>query len=333
MRTSPSFSVLASCSAICASLAAGSAAQAQRHSAPVHVQAPAPGWGPGRRQGPPQGGAVPSNANVQSGAMYPGFTPNYNPRAAVLSNANAQSGAMNPGFTPNYNPGSGAGIYNANQNAPMQFGNAMSSGVGAFQGGGYYQQPQQPYFQQPQQGYYQQPQQGYGQQPQQGYDQQPQQGYYQRGYDQQPQQQASVTGGGQRYQIPAGYEAYGPGTTINYGGANYVVGGDGTMAASAGGSQGVFQPTAPQRYQIPAGYEAYGPGTTVNYGGASYVIGDDGTMTPAAGGYQQQAAVSQPTAPQRYQIPAGYEAYGPGTIINYGDANYVIGGDGTMSPN
>ena len=88
-----------------------------------------------------------------------------------------------------------------------------------------------------------------------------------------------------------------------------------------------------QRYQIPGGYEAYGPGTTINYGGASYVVGGDGTMTPAAGGYQQQAAVSQPTAPQRYQIPAGYEAYGPGTLINYGGANYVIGGDGTMSPN
>ena len=295
MRTSPSFSVLASCSAICASLAGGSAAQAQRHSAPVYVQAPAqnrpaqPGWGQGRLAQPGWGSgrlsntdrsAVLSNVNAQSGTMNPGFTPNYNPHAAVLSNANAQSGAMNPGFTPNYNPGSGAGIYNANQNAPMQFGNAMSSGVGAFQGGGYSQQPQQPYFQQPQQGYYQQPQQGYGQQPQQGYDQQPQQGYYQRGYDQQPQQQASVTGGGQRYQIPAGYEAYGPGTTISYGGANYVVGGDGTMAASAGGSQGVFQPTAPQRYQIPAGYEAYGPGTIINYGGANYVIGGDGTMSP-----------------------------------------------------
>ena len=142
-----------------------------------------------------------------------------------------------------------------------------------------------------------------------------------------------TVGGGQRYQIPAGYSAYGPGTTINYGGASYVVGGDGTMTPTAGGYQqqaAVSQPTAPQRYQIPAGYEAYGPGTTISYGGANYVVNGDGTMATSASGSQ---GAFQPTAPQRYQIPAGYEAYGPGTLINYGGANYVIGGDGTMSPN
>jgi len=309
MRTSPSFSVLASCSAICASLAGGSEALAQRGAAPVHIQAPV------RNQAPAQNRAP----QLQRGGGGLGGAP-MRDRTAIISNANVQSGAMNPGLTSNYNTGSGAGIYNPNQNAAMQFGNAMSSGVGAYQGGGY-QQPQQPY--------YQQPQQGYSQQPQQDYSQQPQQGYYQRGYDQQPQQQISMSvGGGQRYQLPAGYEAYGPGTTISYGGANYVIGDDGTMAASAGGSQGALQPTASQRYRIPAGYEAYGPGTTISYGGASYVIGGDGTMAASAGGSQGSF---QPTAPQRYQIPAGYEAYGPGTLINYGGANYIIGGDGTMS--
>jgi hypothetical protein len=105
----------------------------------------------------------------------------------------------------------------------------------------------------------------------------PQRQFYYNSYYQPPQQGYVA---GQRYQIPAGYEAYGPGTTISYGGANYVIGADGTMVASTGGAQGVFQPTAPQRYQIPAGYEVYGPGTTISYGGANYVIGADGTMSP-----------------------------------------------------
>ena len=54
-----------------------------------------------------------------------------------------------------------------------------------------------------------------------------------------------MTGGGQRYQIPAGYEAYGPGTTISYGGANYVIGGNGTMA-SAGGYPGSLPSRSPR---------------------------------------------------------------------------------------
>ncbi|HKM52307.1 MAG TPA: hypothetical protein VJY33_02795 [Isosphaeraceae bacterium] len=147
----------------------------------------------------------------------------------------------------------------------------------------------------PQGGYYQQPQQGYYQQPQQGYYQQPQQNYYQ-----QPQQ-------GYYQQPQQGYYQQ--------------------------PQQTAYQPSDGQRYQLPAGYQGYAAGSVINYGGATYTVAGDGTMTPAAGGYQQQAAVSQPIAPQRYQIPAGYEAYGPGTLINYGGANYVIGGDGTMTPN
>jgi hypothetical protein len=42
-------------------------------------------------------------------------------------------------------------------------------------------------------------------------------------------------------------------------------------------------------------------------------------------GEQDQQPVSQP-----YQIPAGYESYGAGTLINYGGVNYVIGSDGYM---
>ena len=33
---------------------------------------------------------------------------------------------------------------------------------------------------------------------------------------------------------------------------------------------------------------------------------------------------------QPYEIPAGYEGYSAGTLINYGGANYVIQDNGTM---
>jgi hypothetical protein len=39
-----------------------------------------------------------------------------------------------------------------------------------------------------------------------------------------------------------------------------------------------------------------------------------------------------PFAGQPYQVPAGYERYGPGTLISYGGYNYVIQGNGTMLP-
>ncbi len=37
-----------------------------------------------------------------------------------------------------------------------------------------------------------------------------------------------------------------------------------------------------------------------------------------------------PVAGQPYLVPAGYEAYGPGTVISYGGFTYVIRGNGTM---
>jgi hypothetical protein len=38
---------------------------------------------------------------------------------------------------------------------------------------------------------------------------------------------------GQPYQVPPGYEMYGAGTLVSYGGFNYVVQGDGTMLLGA----------------------------------------------------------------------------------------------------
>ena len=62
--------------------------------------------------------------------------------------------------------------------------------------------------------------------------------------------QAQVAG--QPYQVPQGYEQYGAGTLINYGGSNYVTSGDGTMllAADQGGqSQGIIGQPVYQQYQ------------------------------------------------------------------------------------
>jgi hypothetical protein len=47
-------------------------------------------------------------------------------------------------------------------------------------------------------------------------------------------------------------------------------------------------------------------------------------------GYYQAPQFVQPPQ-QAYQIPAGYEGYPDGTVINYGGSNYVISG-GVMYP-
>jgi hypothetical protein len=101
------------------------------------------------------------------------------------------------------------------------------------------------------------------------------QGYVQPGYQQTRPgllgQQAA-----QRYQLPAQYSGYAPGSTVSYGGANYVVNRDRTMSPSAG-----VQPApAVQRYQIPTQYAGAAAGSTVIYGGRSYAINSDGTMSP-----------------------------------------------------
>jgi hypothetical protein len=42
------------------------------------------------------------------------------------------------------------------------------------------------------------------------------------------------------------------------------------------------------------------------------------------------ARAQAPVPGQPYQVPAGYEAYGAGTLVAYGGYNYVIQCDGTM---
>ncbi len=54
---------------------------------------------------------------------------------------------------------------------------------------------------------------------------------------------------GQPYQVPAGFEAYGAGTLVAYGGYNYVIQGDGTMQLSSPSVQ-CYQPST--CYQRPA---------------------------------------------------------------------------------
>ena len=108
-----------------------------------------------------------------------------------------------------------------------------------------------------------------------GYQPRPGQGYSQPGYRHgYPGQPAT-----QRYQLPAQYRGYGPGSSLSYGGTNYVVNHDGTMSPATH-----FRPApAPLRYQIPAQFAGAAPGSTVTYGAAHYAINNDGTMSPLAG--------------------------------------------------
>ncbi len=160
---------------------------------------------------------------------------------------------------------------------------------------------------------------GYGQQ---GY------GYQQRrpGYFQ-AQQSAP------RYQIPAQNAGATPGSAINYGGANYVVNGDGTMspAASAPNPNSAPAPAASNtlRYQIPAQNAGAEPGSTITYGGANYFVNNDNTMSPATA---TPAPAVPPANAMRYQIPAQNAGSAPGSTVSYGGANYVVNADNTMSP-
>ena len=159
--------------------------------------------------------------------------------------------------------------------------------------------------------------------------------YYQNPY-QTSQPYTTTASTGQRYQIPGGY-ANSPGSVINYGGTSYQINYDGTMSPYSGVQQTSYQPTQTQsngqRYQIPAGYQGYSVGSVISYGGNSYQIGADGTMTASSSTTNTTTtAASQPASGQRYQVPAEYAGTAAGYIINYGGANYLTAGDGTMTP-
>jgi hypothetical protein len=141
---------------------------------------------------------------------------------------------------------------------------------------------------------------------------------------------------GQAYQIPNGFQGYGAGTLISYGGYNYVINPDLTtmvLANQAPDSSPPADSSSPddsppptddqgsgQAYQIPDGYAGYAAGTVISYGGSNYTIGSNGTMTLADQG-----------AGQTYQVPDGYAGYAAGTVISYGGSNYTIGSNGTMT--
>jgi hypothetical protein len=125
---------------------------------------------------------------------------------------------------------------------------------------------------------------------------------------------------GTRYQLPGQFSGNAPGTTVNYGGTNYIVNAGGTMSPAAQSGANAM------RYQLPGQFGGSTPGTTVTYGGANYVVNTDGTMSPVA-------AATQPAANAvRYQLPGQFSGNAPGTTVTYGGANYIVNADGTMSP-
>lgn len=82
-----------------------------------------------------------------------------------------------------------------------------------------------------------------------------------------------------RYQLPAQYSGYAPGSTLTYAGRPYVVNPDRTISPiDASRPMPAFQ-----RYQIPAQFAGAAPGSTITYGAAQYSINNDGTMSPLAG--------------------------------------------------
>jgi hypothetical protein len=136
-----------------------------------------------------------------------------------------------------------------------------------------------------------------------------------------------------RYQLPGQFSGNAPGTTVNYGGTNYVVNADGTMSPAAAAAQpSVAQPAAAQpaangaRFQLPAQFSATQPGTIVNYGGTAYLVNADGTMSPTAAvvpappggignpmapGTDRRAMYAQPGAPRPQPVYASPQSPPP----------------------
>jgi len=157
---------------------------------------------------------------------------------------------------------------------------------------------------------------------------------------------------GQLYLVPSGFDNYGPGSYIDYGGATYQIGDGGTMALSAGASGPVYG----QAYTVPAEYADTPAGSGLRYNGYDYVVGAGGTMTvyapapqqpdvagevaaPVTGsdpevtlGDQAAGGIPAPVVGQAYAIPAEYTAEAvAGDIITYYGYEYVVNNDGTMT--
>jgi hypothetical protein len=340
MKCPLGISMLASCAAVGIMLASSSPALAQfrlPHISPPHIQAPQPR--PTMTPSHPRGGGGggggfgltgPTGANVASNATNYQNPNQWRPNQPSTTGGYGLTGPTGANVVSNatnyQNPGQG--LFNQ---PPMSFsGNGYyypQGGAGFLPGPGYI--PQQPYYQPQQQVNYQQPQPGYYQQPQQDV--------------------AYPQGGGQRFQIPQGYEGYAAGSVINYGGMAYTAAGDGTMTTYSRGYQGVTAPSGGQRYQVPPGYEGSVAGSVINYGGASYVIAGDGTMTTSTGiagapattpamasadagaSANTQARASSPVSGQRYRVPAKYAGTAAGSVITYAGYKYLINNDATMT--
>ncbi len=137
---------------------------------------------------------------------------------------------------------------------------------------------------------------------------------------------------GQPYQIPAGFEGYGPGTLISYGGYNYVTQGDGTMLLQLTGYSGPAAteegPAPGQPYQIPAYFAGLAAGSLVTYGGSTYVIQSDGTMLlqqsadPGADPSMRQPGYSYGSY---YAQPGGAGYSGDPGGASYGSTDFQLG--------
>lgn len=82
--------------------------------------------------------------------------------------------------------------------------------------------------------------------------------------------------GARRFQLPAQFNGQAAGSAVAYGGANYIVNGDGTMSPAPGPMVSASAP----RYQLPPRFLGSAGGTTIQYGGRNYTVNGDGTMTP-----------------------------------------------------
>jgi len=137
---------------------------------------------------------------------------------------------------------------------------------------------------------------------------------------------------GQPYQIPAGFEGYGPGTLISYGGNNYVTQGDGTMLLQLTGYSGPAAaeegPAPDQPYQIPADFAGLAAGSLVSYGGSGYVIQSDGTMLlqPSADPGADPSTGQPGYSYSSYYAQPGDAGYGgdPGGA-SYGSTDFQLG--------
>jgi hypothetical protein len=144
----------------------------------------------------------------------------------------------------------------------------------------------------------------------------------------------------QAYQIPDGYAGYAAGTTLAYGGANYVIQPNGTMVlAGQSADAAAYDQGSAQVFLVPSEYAGYPVGSAISYGGANYTIGLNGTMvlfTNGPGGKngggwggkgQKGGAYSS-----NYGKPAGNYAYSANANFNAMNPHPKVAGQPLRNP-